>query len=725
MNERYYFFSSLGFLEQFINSLSDQARHVKNVTVLNAFEEGIFVSHQKLQSAGLPEDFDRKCNVELYVDSIMFRDENALRSEHPRAQTMTIHEILLTRELAVGEIPPKIKEPRTISYIQPIDNSFLPKITPYEKVLLAVRGDPGERTSQTDIQSPEKYFKNIINDLAQMDYIQFQYTTIRNHDQINEFKHLVKVEKIRYFSTISKWVNNGDSGVYEVFIPWGGRKDVFISLGFDWNGDESLLFRMDLIENHLLLLDSRNHRCFKIPEGEWIDGIRSDKTVVSIPTNIIQVETAPDQAIPLEFNLRLEKDHTVDIYHTRLNHLKRAIKHMREEIVYITGLIERTYKKQDITTLYLYATKLSPDTQREETASLEIDPALKALLLDYPVRCLKRLLHTRISTTGLKVNILEEDLNVDGSVDLVLDRTLESIEEGEKVWQILAEPQSDESPTWALPVYYYPGKGMIFDLDPELYLKHNIALFLPRGSILKPILDYEKFSRKKVVALICSASPDVAPQARNHPEQFLFILFPIRMNMEGEVSLLTVDKKAFDFLGMRIEYFNKALAASEERRQALAPQYKNLISAWALDNVESLYRQEVLHHTDTAKRWLAVLKTLHEEITKEAQVYQEECAQLLEESKYSREEFQVAMEQMKYMIHILKTQQKNLLKEIAVFFNEIQTKMEKMLNALPEDVDQNHENQIQSIYDECKTLYTTMREDVDKLDERIASLTDL
>jgi hypothetical protein len=724
MNERYYYFSSLGFLEQFINSLSDQTRLVKNVTVLNAFQEGIFVSHQNLQSAGLPDDFDRVFNIERYVDSIVFRNENALRSEHPKAQSMSIREILLTRELAPGGIPPKIKEPKTISCIQPIDDFFLPKITSYEKVLLAVRGDPGEQTSQTDIRSPEKYFKNIVNDLAQMDYIQFQYTTIRNHDRINEFKHLIKVEKIRYFSTISKWVNYEDSGVYDVFIPWGERKDVFISLGFNWQGDESLLFRMGPMEN-LLLLHARNRCCFEIVAGEWIDGIRSDKTVVSIPTDIIRMETLPDQAIQLEFNLRLEKDHTVDIYHTRLNHLKRAIKHMREEIVYITGLMERTYKKQDITTLYLYTTKPSPDTQQDGTESLEIDPALNALLLDYPVRCLKRLLHTRISTNGLKVKILEEDLNVDGAVDLVLDRTLESIEEGEKVWQIVAEPQSDESPTWALPVYYYPGKGMIFDLEPELYLKHNIALFLPRGSILKPILDYDKFSREKVVDLICSASPDVVPQARNHPEQFIFIIFPIRMNMEGEVSLLTVDKKTFDFLGMRIEYFNKALAASEERRQTLAPKYKNLISAWALDNVESLYRYEVLHHTDTAKRWLAVLKTLHEEITKEAQVYQEECARLLEESKHSREEFQVILDQLKHMTGILKTQQGDLLKEIIVFFQEMQAKIEEMFNALPEGVDQNHKNQIQNIYNECENLYKTMRENVEKLDERIASLTDL
>lgn len=598
--------------------------------------------------------------------------------------------------------------------------------TPWASLLLAIRPD-----------APQRHFQGILRELALMDDLDFEYTVIEDSDA--PFKVLVRINGNQFFSNVHRWVHQRKKSVLGVFVPWGlSEQRIWVSFGYNWTCDPALAMAQLQDANDILLVAGENGNSapaaltlFKVTlSGRWIDGPSTDATGLFVPSAVVPVVSDGGATVPLEFTLRLETDHSLDDHRVRLRHLHRMVKSLREEIAYVTGLIERRSRHPDSVRLYLYQARV--ETRKADSGSNppDFDRSLRALLLDHPIRSLQRLLHARIGTGGVRgAGDPGGDL-IEGPMDIILDRTLSAQEGGRGMWGERVEASVPEFASWTLSSEYYPSQGGCFDLEMEIYSKHGIALFLPRGTALRPRLDFENLPMAKVVDLICGLGGaqqkgGALGDARAKPDQYLFILMFTAGSAEHDVSLLAVKKGSFDPLGHRVEFINRALAGVSEQTQCLPPNYGSLAAAWASEAVAGLFRKEAKEHVDVARQYLTSLKDQHTVLLKEVETHKKECARLVDQAKAVRNQAETELGQWQQLIPTLENQRHLVLKDILDGMAEADDRIKAMVDMVGGDVDATHRGHLKGLSEKCQAKCTEIQRRIRDLDARIAKATNL
>lgn len=272
-----------------------------------------------------------------------------------------------------------------------------------------------------------------------------------------------------------------------------------------------------------------------------------------------------------------------------------------------------------------------------------------------------------------------------------------------------------------LSVTYYPCRGKVFDLEPDIYRHHDISLFLPRGMALRPRMDYATMPANKIVDLICSASVDVAEHARNEPDKFLFILLDARNGKD--IALLTVAKSAFVPLGNRIDYFNKALAGAEEAIHNLPARHSSAVEAWAFEATESLYRKELLEATKKAQAYLGVLPGLHEDLVTEAEAHKRECQDLMTRVRSLRTRAGTEIGMWEQFVERMHVQRIGNLGDCLTHIASVRDLFDQMCKIVPKEAPTEHMKQLEDQLKNADEHYREIESKLDALDNQISGLT--
>lgn len=745
----YYRFSTPAELAEFVNTFSRQSWN--DLHIIEAGKHGIYLPVDQLEQNGLI-DGPTEQGIKLVADAMEF-DENQLLADQPKAKRVTVKECILNTSLksrgkgAMEEPPPHLApDPETEH------RALRPVRSGYREVLLAVKKDVADR------QSEAKYLQKIVQELASMAVLSFEYAAIeRVAPQTGQqafvsslpFNYLVRIHNLQFRSFIFRCVHDEELGVYDVLVPWKGtHRQVYVSAGCEWTPAEKSInemlkhlspgsfflvmapgvrefqnrpneSEMTVCENAQGFLqepctDRNGQERYTVTVSQWIEGLKTDRTVLSMPIESETLGQHPQGERDLEICLRLEKQGSSDQYEFRKKRLKAAIRKMQEEAVEAETMEELLGDSENNghVSLYIYR------EPNENPYSWDMDSCLRSLLMTYPRDCLYSLLHVRVELTDTPYADDVPGGLGEGTYDLVLDRSLQG-REGSDLWTKAGAAEEKDYRPWSLPSEFHPGEGHVFDLENTLYNRYGITVFLPRGFMLRPHMDFRNEHRNKIVDLLCRGAGGQATAVSMAPTNYILILFPKK---QGTVGLVVVPKEHLAPLGERFNYFNGTLKVNENIECNPPAAAKSILDAWGGQAVKSLYREKVRGYAQEAVGTLSTLEALHRKIMKECVQYEKDCTALLDEMTATRLACEREIKKWREFVEQMQDWRQACMETVWKKMDSLAAVCEESLNALPEDAEQQCKEKVKNLMKEATERSAKYQKVADELTARMLIL---